>query len=136
MRRTPAMAISHTSNGKNRPGFENSLTGDNRDLPGELHPIVNDHPEIDCKSLFLGRRAYSYVNGLSLEDSEALLDELWDYATCPEHVLLHQWQPGGVIIWDNRCLLHHREPYTGERFLKRCQINATYRQAALTMNTV
>ena len=115
---------SHTSDGNVRPGFEEFASKDLSELPGELHPIVFTHPETGRKSLFLGRRAFAYVDGLSREESEALLDELWAYAVDPRHVISHQWQAGDVIIWDNRCLLHHREPYTGERFLKRCQINA------------
>ncbi len=113
----------HTSDGQFRPGFQQYTSEDPRDLPGEVHPIVYIHPETGRKSLFLGRRAWAYVLGLDLENSEALLDELWNYAVQAEQVISHQWQAGGVIIWDNRNLLHHREHFTGERLVKRCQIN-------------
>lgn len=117
---------SHTSDGAIRPGFEHVTTDDPREVPGAIHQIVCTHPETGRKSVFLGRRAWASVVGLDLEESEALLDELWKYATASEHVLSHKWQRGDVVAWDNRCLLHHRESFAGEgqRLVKRCQINA------------
>jgi alpha-ketoglutarate-dependent taurine dioxygenase len=36
----------------------------------------------------------------------ALLDRLLAHTTQPEFVYTHQWRPGDVVMWDNRCLLH------------------------------
>lgn len=116
---------SHTSDGNVRPGFEEFASASLADLPGEKHPIVYEHPETGRTSLFLGRRAYAYIDGLSLRESEALLDQLWDHAIRPEHVITHQWQRGDVVVWDNRNLMHHRGPFEGSRYLKRCQINSS-----------
>ena len=40
--------------------------------------------------------------------SEALplLDELLAHATQPQYQYRHRWQPGDLVMWDNRCLLH------------------------------
>jgi len=84
---------------------------DVRTSPGPQHPIVSTHPETGCNSLFLGRRPLHYVEGLSVEESEALLDELWAHATAAGHVWVHEWRSGDVVIWDNRCTLHHRGPF-------------------------
>lgn len=113
---------SHTSDGEVRKGFEDGEKSDPRKTPGKLHPIIYTHPETGKKALFLGRRAYAYVDGLSLEDSEALLDELWSYAVKDEHVITHQWQVGDVIAWDNRSTLHRRDGFKEPRLLKRCQL--------------
>jgi taurine dioxygenase len=64
--------------------------------------------------LFLGRRHGSYVNGLSLEESEALLDELWAHATQDRFSYRHEWAVGDVVVWDNRAVLHRREPFDSE----------------------
>ncbi len=112
----------HTSDGELRYGFEEFASGDPRETPGKLHPIVYTHPETGKKALYLGRRAWAYVDGLSLEDSEALLDELWTYAVKDEHVITHQWQVGDVIAWDNRSTLHRRDGFNEPRLLKRCQL--------------
>lgn len=79
--------------------------------PGPSHPIVSTHPETGCNSLFLGRRPKHYVNGLTVEDSEALLDELWQHMLQPRHIIEHEWRTGDVVMWDNRCSLHRRGPF-------------------------
>lgn len=115
----------HTSDGKVRQGFEDVASEDPRMTPGKLHPIVYTHPETGKKALYLGRRAWAYIDGLSLPDSEALLDELWAYATDDKHVITHQWRVGDVIVWDNRSTLHRRDAFNEPRLLKRCQLVAT-----------
>jgi taurine dioxygenase len=94
---------------KVRPGM--SLDMDIRSVPGPSHPIISTHPETGHNMLFLGRRHGSYVNGWSLEDSEALLDELWDHATQPQFWYEHKWSAGDVVVWDNRAILHRRDPF-------------------------
>lgn len=94
---------------KLRPGA--SLDDDIRKTPGPSHPIISTHPETGCNSLFLGRRHGAYVNGMSLEDSEALLNELWAHAEQPRFCYAHEWKVGDVVIWDNRCTLHKREAF-------------------------
>ena len=87
---------------------------DIRASPGPSHPIVSTHPDTGCNSLFLGRRPKHYVNGLSIEDSEALLDELWSYMLKPAHIIEHQWREGDVVLWDNRCSVHRRAPFASD----------------------
>jgi taurine dioxygenase len=48
---------------------------------GVYHAVVASHPETGRKALYLGRRRNAYIGGLPLAESEALLDELWRYAT-------------------------------------------------------
>lgn len=88
-----------------------SLDMDFRSVPGPSHPIISTHPETGHNMLFLGRRHGSYVNGCSLEESEALLDELWEHCTQPRFWYEHKWSVGDVVIWDNRATLHRREPF-------------------------
>jgi taurine dioxygenase len=94
---------------KVRPGM--SLDMDFRTVPGPSHPIISTHPETGANMLFLGRRHGAYVNGLSLERSEALLDELWAHATQPRFSYRHEWAQGDVVVWDNRATLHRRDEF-------------------------
>jgi len=107
---------------KIRPG--RSLDDDIRTVPGPSHPIISTHPETGGNMLFLGRRHGSYVNGLSLEDSEALLDELWEHATQARFCYEHHWSLGDVVVWDNRATLHRRDPFdpTSRRVLYAAQV--------------
>ncbi|MDB5865766.1 MAG: Taurine catabolism dioxygenase TauD [Betaproteobacteria bacterium] len=93
-----------------RRNFADAPT-DLRTSPGGVHPLVRTHPETGRNCLFLGRRAKSYLVGLSIEESEALLDELWAHATQASLEWFHEWQPGDLLMWDNRCVMHRREPF-------------------------
>ena len=75
-----------------------------------LRPLVKRHPATGRPALFIGRHCFG-IPGLSPEASEALLDELLDFACRPPRVLRHLWQPGDLVIWDNRCVLHRARPY-------------------------
>ena len=81
---------------------------DVRESPGPVHPIVSTHAETGHNSLFLGRRPMHYVTGLAVEESDALLDELWAHTVQDRHVIEHEWRLNDVILWDNRCTLHRR----------------------------
>ncbi len=75
-----------------------------------LRPLVKIHPVTGRKSLFIGRHAYR-IPGLDDAEAQQLLDELVDFACQPPRTFGHRWQPGDVIIWDNRCVLHRAQPY-------------------------
>ena len=94
---------------KLRPGA--SLDEDIRKTPGPSHPIISTHPDTGYNTLFLGRRHGAYVNGCSLEESEALLDELWAHCTQPRFCYTHSWAVGDVVVWDNRATLHRRDAF-------------------------
>jgi taurine dioxygenase len=113
---------SHTSIGKLRAGFDEVT--DPREVPGATHPAIRRHEENGRDALYLGRREFAYVEGMRLEDSDALLDELWQHAALPENVWTQQWNVGDVIIWDNRRVLHRRDAFPNHmrRMLRRCQV--------------
>jgi taurine dioxygenase len=115
----------YTASGKLRAGHSES--DDIRQSPGPSHPIVRRHPETGYRALYLGRRTNSYVNGLSVAESEALLDELWAHATKPQFTWHHKWQPGDIVVWDNRCVLHRRDAFdpAARRILHRTQCRGT-----------
>ena len=92
--------------------------------PGVYHPLVVTHPETGRRALYLGRRRNAYLGGIALAESEALLDELWSYAGRDEIAWRHQWRVGDVVLWDNRCTMHRRDPFDPDmrRVLHRTQI--------------
>lgn len=96
-------------------------------IDGVSHPIVRTHPETGRKALYLGRRQNTYVNGLPVDDSEALLDALWRHAEqCGKQTLHHRWRVGDLLIWDNRCVMHRRDEFSADarRIMHRTQIQA------------
>ncbi|HEY7290993.1 MAG TPA: TauD/TfdA family dioxygenase [Vicinamibacterales bacterium] len=101
-------------------------TDDPRKSPGVLHPIVYVHPETGRRALYLGRRRNAYIEGLPLDESNALLDEVWASATRDEHTWRHRWRAGDLVLWDNRCTMHRRDAFdpSARRVMHRTQIRA------------
>ena len=79
--------------------------------PGVYHPLVTTHPETGRRALYLGRRRNAHISGLTLAESEALLDQLWQHATRDELTWAHRWRPGDLVLWDNRCTMHRGRPH-------------------------
>lgn len=75
-----------------------------------LRPLVKVHPVTRRLALYIGRHAYG-IPGLDDTESEKLLSDLVDFACRPPRTYAHRWQPGDVVIWDNRCVLHRARPY-------------------------
>jgi len=100
--------------------------------PGVYHPLICTHPETGRRALYLGRRRNAYIAGLPLAESEALLDQLWTYASREDVTWHNQWRTGDVVLWDNRCTMHRRDPFDPQsrRVLHRTQIKGETRPAA------
>jgi taurine dioxygenase len=71
-----------------------------------LHPIVRTHPESGRKSIYINPIRVEGILGLDHKEALPLLDELLAHATAERFQYRHVWQPGDLVIWDNRCLLH------------------------------
>lgn len=71
-----------------------------------LHPLVRTHPETKRKSLYLNPIRIEGIAGMPESEALGLLDELLEHATQEKYQYRHRWQPGDLVMWDNRCLLH------------------------------
>ncbi|MDQ2819273.1 MAG: TauD/TfdA family dioxygenase [Pseudomonadota bacterium] len=71
-----------------------------------VQPVVRVHPETGRRALFVSEHFTTRIVGLGKEESDALLAELFDLSTRPQHVYRHQWQPHDMVFWDNRSLMH------------------------------
>lgn len=114
--------ITLDSAGRPRKGY--TPTTDPRQAQGALHPLVLRHPRTGRPHLYLGRRKWAYIPGLTLEESEALLDAIWAHCTRPEFHWTQRWEVGDLILWDNRCTMHRRDgfPADSRRVLHRTQL--------------
>lgn len=115
---------SYTAVGDLRHGYEHVT--DASKSPGSIHPLLKRHPETGRVALYLGRRLHAYVVGMSLSESEALLDELWQYADVPGTTWHHAWRARDLLMWDNRCLMHRRDSFDQNecRIMWRTQVRA------------
>jgi taurine dioxygenase len=127
-RRVDGLHVKHdgtyNSGGYVRQGV--TPTDDPRTSPGTLHPLVYVHPETGRRGLYLGRRRNAYIEGWPREDSDALLDEIWNEATRDSLTWRHRWRVGDLVLWDNRCTMHRRDAFdpAARRVMHRTQIKS------------
>ena len=91
------------------------------------HPLVRTHHETGKRALFSSAAYIKGFVGLDKEESDALLMELYAHQSQPEFVYAHRWQPGMLVMWDNRSVLHAATGgYDGyDRLLHRTTISDT-----------
>lgn len=95
---------------------------DASEAPTAVHPVIRTHPVTGKKALFVCRAFTEKFEGMTWEESQPLLNWLFDHSARYEFTWRHQWQPGDVAIWDNRCTLHYAIHDHGDenRLLHRC----------------
>jgi taurine dioxygenase len=98
---------------------------------GARHPLVRTDPRTKRRALFLGRRHNSYIAGLEVAESEALLDKIWAQATEARFTMCHEWRAGDVLMWNNLAVMHRRDPFDphSRRIMHRTQIKGVERIA-------
>lgn len=95
-------------------------------LATQLHPIIRNHPETGRPGIFGCIGYIIAVDGLPDDESGALLFDLYQWQTRDEFVYRHEWEPGMLVMWDNRSVLHKATGgYDGyDRLLHRTTIGA------------
>jgi hypothetical protein len=67
------------------------------------HPMVATHPETGRKAVFVNRGWTSRIDGLSVIESQSILQMLHEHSEKPEFTVRWSWTPGDAALWDNRC---------------------------------
>ncbi|MDH3700996.1 MAG: TauD/TfdA family dioxygenase [Alphaproteobacteria bacterium] len=52
------------------------------------------------------------------DDSVLILRDLLPYVTGPDFTVQWHWQPGDVVVWDNRCTIHAATGFDYERYTR------------------
>ena len=89
-------------------------------VPHAVHPVVRTHPETGRKALYVNRLMTLRIEDIDPQESEDLLQMLFDHIERNDFVWGQQWKPGDVVLWDNRCTVHARTDFSAaERRLMR-----------------
>jgi taurine dioxygenase len=75
------------------------------------HPVFRTHPVTKRKALYVNRLMTDHIVGLPLDESNDILNFLFDHAERANFTYAHKWTVGDIIIWDNRCTLHARSDF-------------------------
>ena len=92
-----------------------------------VHPIVRTHPESGRKGLFINEAYTTEIKGVTPDESKALLSFLFRHAVSERFTCRVSWEPGTLVMWDNRSVLHAATGgYDGyDRLLHRTTISDT-----------
>jgi taurine dioxygenase len=87
-------------------------------------PIFITHPATGKKALYISRLMSARIEGLSRQESDAALDQLFEIAEDPAIVYEHEWKLGDLVIWDNWASIHARKDFPREepRLMRRLTI--------------
>ena len=96
------------------------------------HPAVCRIPETGDSALFVNPTYTIRLEGMSANESSALLERLYRHCTRPEFTCRLRWQAGDLVVWDNRQTLHYAvNDYDGfRRLLHRCTVAGSEPQSA------
>lgn len=70
------------------------------------HPLVRTHPVTKRKALYVSPVYTVGIEGMTHEESSAILGFLYAHMTKDEFVYRHKWRENMLTMWDNRCTLH------------------------------
>lgn len=70
------------------------------------HPVVRTHPESGRKGLFINPIHTQRFKGWTREESQPLLDFLYQHIGRPEFACRFRWKNGSLAFWDNRLAWH------------------------------
>jgi taurine dioxygenase len=70
------------------------------------HPIVKPHPITGELALFVSMSYTIGIEGMSADEGNAILFELFAHQGSEQFVYRHKWSPNMLTLWDNRVVLH------------------------------
>jgi len=96
--------------------------------PPVSHPVFLTHPITGRKVLYANPGYSIRINELPQEESDRMLEFLFEHQTRPEYRYSHAWTENDVLVWDDLGTIHNAIADYGPnepRLIKRCQVMAT-----------
>ncbi len=94
-----------------------------------VHPVFRTHEDTKKKAVYVNRLMTVKVLDMPREESERLLNAVYDHAEKKEFIYEHVWRVGDLLLWDNRCSSHARTdfPSTERRLMLRTTVQGMAR---------
>jgi alpha-ketoglutarate-dependent 2,4-dichlorophenoxyacetate dioxygenase len=120
-RRLATLVAEHSIlNSRARLGFTDFSEEERRAMPSVPQALVRSIPETGRKSLYLASHA-GRIFGMSNEESRVLIDGLIAHATQRQFVYTHRWRMHDLVMWDDRCTMHHGTEFDDLRWKRDLQ---------------
>jgi taurine dioxygenase len=98
--------------------YGTTTRGDSRGVEAfseSVHPVFRTHDETGSKAIYVNRLMTVRIEDMAQDESDALLNALFDHSEKPEFVYRHVWRVGDLIVWDNRCSMHARDDFPADQ---------------------
>ena len=93
-------------NDDNNQSSENLNNGFN-EFGNAVHDIIKTHPVSKKKLLYINPGFTRQIVGLHMNESNDLLNYLFNFMNKPEYQVRFKWTPNTLVIWDNRATMHY-----------------------------
>lgn len=100
-----------------------------RQRPPVVHPLFLTHPITGRKVLYANPGYTVRINELSPQESDAMLEYLFDFQLEPRFRYTHSWTENDLLVWDHLGTIHRAIADYGPdeiRLMRRCQVMATH----------
>jgi len=91
---------------KDKKDFSGRLGNTAAATQDAIHPVVIAHPISGKPAIYVNPDFTVRINGVSEDESEALLAELYNHCQNDAFIHRHEWSDGTVAFWDNRATWH------------------------------
>ena len=71
------------------------------------HPVIRTHPETGRCSIYVNVAFTKKFEAMTENESRPLLEWLYERCHRPDFTCRIRWEPGTLVMWDNRCTQHY-----------------------------
>ncbi|MCK9508919.1 MAG: TauD/TfdA family dioxygenase [Pigmentiphaga sp.] len=97
-----------------------------KSVPDMAFPIVRTHPVTGRRTLFVNEAHTSHIVGISPDESDEILSELYQHIVKPQFRHVHKWERGDLLMWDNTSA-QHKATFDYDLPLRRLMYRTTVR---------
>ncbi|MDX7988053.1 TauD/TfdA family dioxygenase [Xenorhabdus sp. 12] len=87
------------------------------------HPVILENKKTKQKYVYVSENTIEFIdNNEVFPNSSTLKENVLEKILAPDNIYSHQWEEEDLLLYDNSQLLHRRECFTGDRFIKGLKI--------------